>query len=141
MGLCRISANAEISIQPESLRSQRFWLDRNEGDSRSVRSGSCVYHLQLLHPQLLATFQRHSLLSDLLQRVVPHCGAETNYNVHSARTRTQRLKRRSEKHIQRLLSASVLCYVSFLLKKINSRICMLCYSIGCIKYIHIGWIK
>lgn len=32
-------------------------------------------HLQLLHPQLLTTLDRHTLLLDVLKSVVPHCGA------------------------------------------------------------------
>lgn len=42
------------------------------------------YHLQLLHPQLFATLERHPLLLGVLQRVVPHGGAEADDDVHPA---------------------------------------------------------
>lgn len=39
-------------------------------------------HLQLLHPQLLTTLDRHALLFHVLQSVVPHRGAQTEHYVH-----------------------------------------------------------
>ena len=48
------------------------------------------YHLQLLHPQLFATLERDALLLGLLQRVVPHRGAEADDHVHPAGTQTHR---------------------------------------------------
>ena len=44
----------------------------------------CIYHLQLLHPQLFTTLERHPLLLGVLQRVVPHGGAEADDHVHPA---------------------------------------------------------
>lgn len=45
----------------------------------------CVcYHLQLLHPQLFSALERDSLFFGLLQRVVPHRGAQTDHNIHPA---------------------------------------------------------
>lgn len=50
------------------------------------------YHLQLLHPQLFATLERHALLLGVLQRVVPHGGAEADDHVHPADGQTDSVK-------------------------------------------------
>lgn len=50
------------------------------------------HHLQLLHPQLFTTLQRHPLLPNVLQRVVPHRGAQADDNVHPAVGKSNVLK-------------------------------------------------
>jgi len=44
--------------------------------------GQAVYHLQLLHTELLATFEGDALLPGLLQGVVLHRGAQADDHVH-----------------------------------------------------------
>ena len=47
-----------------------------------IPTGRGLYHLQLLHAELLATLEGDALLLGLLQGVVPHRGAQTDDHVH-----------------------------------------------------------
>lgn len=48
-------------------------------------TGKHINHFELLHTQLFAAFQGDPLLFGLLQRVIPHSGAEADDHVHSER--------------------------------------------------------
>lgn len=56
-------------------------MERQHHPERELKT----YHLHLLHAQLFAAFDGHSLLLDVLQRVVSHRGAEADHHVHPER--------------------------------------------------------
>ena len=50
--------------------------------TKSFAVQESVYHLQLLHTELLATLEGDALLPGILQGVVPHRGAQADDHIH-----------------------------------------------------------